>query len=50
MPIGNTAGCALMKMEDEANGKWYFKNITGKVLVGWGVGLLAYFIIDFFIR
>lgn len=50
LPIGNTAGYAFLKMEDEASGTWYLKHIAGKVLCGWAVGLTCYFIIDYFIR
>lgn len=50
LPIGNTAGYAFIRLEDEAAGKWYFKHIFTKVLAGWIVGLLAYFVIDYFIR
>lgn len=50
LPIGNTAGLALMKLEEDARGGWYFKHVTLKVLAGWIVGLLCYFIIDYFIR
>ena len=50
LPIGNTAGYAFLKLEEEASGKWYLKHIALKVLCGWAVGLAAYFIIDYFIR
>ena len=50
LPIGNTAGYAFLKLEDEASGTWYLKNICVKVLAGWAVGLITYFIIDYFIR
>lgn len=50
LPIGNTAGYAFLKLEDEASGTWYLKNIAWRVLAGWGVGLVTYFIIDYFIR
>lgn len=50
LPIGNTAGYAFMRLEDEATGTWYLKHIAGKVLAGWAVGLAAYFVIDYFIR
>lgn len=50
LPIGNTAGYAFLKLEEEASGKWYLKHIAFKVLCGWGVGLATYFVIDYFIR
>ncbi len=50
LPIGNTAGYAFLKMEEEASGTWYLKHIAGKVLCGWVVGLACYFVIDYFIR
>ena len=50
LPIGNTAGYAFLKLEEEASGKWYLKHIALKVLCGWAVGLAAYFVIDYFIR
>lgn len=50
LPIGNTAGYAFLKLENEASGTWYLKNIALKVLCGWAVGLAAYYVIDYFIR
>jgi len=49
LPIGNTAGYALMKSEDVGIW-WYFKNITWKVLLGWFVALGVYFLVDYFLR
>ncbi len=49
LPIGNTAGYALMKAEDVSIW-WYIKNITWKVLVGWFASLGIYFLVDFFLR
>ena len=46
LPIGNTAGYALMKAEDVSIW-WYMKNITWKVLVGWFVSLGIYFLVDY---
>lgn len=47
LPIGNTAGLAFLKLEEEASGTWYLKHIAGKVLAGWLVGMFAYFMIDY---
>ncbi len=49
LPIGNTAGYALLRAEDTTVW-WYFKHISGKVLLGWGAGLLTYFLVDMFLR
>lgn len=49
LPIGNTAGYALMKSEDVTIW-WYIKNITWKVLLGWFVALGVYFLVDYFLR
>ncbi len=49
LPIGNTAGYAFMKSED-ASIWWYVRNISLKVLLGWIASLVAYFIIDYFLR
>ena len=49
LPIGNTAGYALMKSEDVTIW-WYFKHITLKVLLGWFASLGIYFLIDYFLR
>lgn len=49
LPIGNTAGYALMRSED-MDMWWYVKNITWKVLLGWAVGLGVYFLVDFLWR
>lgn len=46
LPIGNTAGLAFLKMEEEATASWYLKHIAGKVLLGWLVGLAVYFLIQ----
>ncbi len=43
LPIGNTAGYALMRSED-MDMWWYVKHITGKVLIGWALGLAVYFL------
>ncbi len=48
LPIGNTAGYALMRSED-AGILWYLRNITFKVLLGWVAALVTYFIVDYFI-
>ncbi|MBR5395064.1 MAG: sodium:proton antiporter [Bacteroidaceae bacterium] len=49
LPIGNTAGYALMKAEDVSIW-WYFKHITVKVLFGWFCALIIYFLVDYFLR
>ncbi len=49
LPIGNTAGYALMKSEDVTIW-WYLKHITWKVLLGWFVSLGIYFLVDYFLR
>ena len=49
LPIGNTAGYALMKSEDVTIW-WYFKHITWKVLFGWFFALGIYFLVDYFLR
>lgn len=49
LSIGSTAGYALMKSENVSIW-WYFRHISGKVMVGWLAGLGVYFFIDSFIR
>ena len=49
LPIGSTAGYALMKSEDLGIW-WYFRHISGKVLLGWIAALITYFGVDFFLR
>lgn len=49
LPIGNTAGYALMKAEDVSMW-WYVKHISAKVLLGWLFALGVYFLVDFFLR
>ena len=49
LPIGNTAGYALMKSEDVTIW-WYLKHITLKVLLGWFCALGIYFLVDYFLR
>lgn len=44
LPIGNTAGYALMRTED-MDMWWYVKNVSLKVLLGWAAGLGVYFLI-----
>jgi hypothetical protein len=39
----------LMKSENVSIW-WYFRHISGKVMVGWLAGLGVYFFIDSFIR
>ena len=48
LPIGNTSGYALMRMEG-ATIWWYIRHVTLKVLAGWVVALAAYFAIVYFI-
>lgn len=45
LPIGNTAGYALMRTED-MDMWWYVKHVTVKVLLGWAAGLGVYFLIE----
>lgn len=49
LPIGSTAGYALMKSEDSSMW-WYFRHISGKVLLGWIAALITYFAVDYFLR
>lgn len=49
LPIGNVAGYAFMKAED-ASVLWYFRHITGKVLLGWIAALISYFVMDSLLR
>lgn len=46
LPIGSTAGYALLKTEDMGLW-WYFRHITGKVLMGWIAALVTYFGLDY---
>ncbi|MBQ8968980.1 MAG: sodium:proton antiporter [Bacteroidaceae bacterium] len=49
LPIGSTAGYALLKGEDTSIW-WYFRHISGKVLLGWIAALVTYFGVDLFLR
>lgn len=49
LPIGSTSGYALMKSEGVTIW-WYFRHISGKVLLGWLLGLGVYFLVDLLIR
>ena len=49
LPIGNTAGYALMKAEGVTIW-WYLRHITLKVLLGWLAALGIYFLVDYFLR
>lgn len=49
LPIGNTAGYALMKAEDVSIW-WYVRHVTLKVLIGWFCALGVYFLVDYFLR
>jgi Na+/H+ antiporter NhaD/arsenite permease-like protein len=49
LPIGCTAGYALLKSE-ETGIWWYFRHISGKVLMGWIAALVTYFGVDYFLR
>lgn len=44
LPIGNTAGYALLRMEQATIG-WYLRHVTLKVVAGWAVAVAAYFLI-----
>lgn len=45
LPIGSTAGLALMK-SDDVTVWWWLKTILPKVMCGWLAGLLLYFLIN----
>lgn len=49
LPIGCTAGYALIKSE-ESGIWWYFRHVSGKVLLGWIAALVTYFGVDYFLR
>ena len=49
LPIGNVSGFTLMKAE-EVSIAWYMRYIMLKVLLGWGVGLGVYFLVDLWLR
>ncbi len=49
LPIGSTSGFALMKSEG-VGFWWYVRLISGKVLLGWLLGLGTYFLVDLFMR
>ncbi len=49
LPIGSVAGYAFMKSEDISM-SWYFRKITGKVLLGWMFALVTYFMVDYLLR
>ena len=49
LPIGNVSGFTLMKAEDVSIA-WYARHIMPKVLLGWGVGLGVYFLVDLWLR
>ncbi len=49
LPIGSTAGYALLKSEDSGMW-WYFRHISMKVLLGWIASLVTYFGVDYFLR
>ncbi len=46
LPFGCTAGYALMRSED-VGVWWYFRHISGKVLMGWIAALVTYFAVDY---
>lgn len=48
LTFSSLAGYAYMRMEN-VSVKWYISNITGKVLIGWLLGLGAYFLMYTFI-
>ena len=45
LPIGSIAGYALMKNENVSIW-WYFRMMTGKVLLGWIAGLVIFFLMN----
>ena len=49
LPIGCTAGYALMKSEDTSVW-WYFRHISGKVVLGWIAALITYFGLDYVVN
>ena len=49
LPIGCTAGYALMRSEDMGMW-WYFRKISGKVLLGWIAALITYFGVDYIVN
>ena len=49
LPIGNVGGFTLMKAEDVSIA-WYIRHIMPKVLLGWGLGLGVYFLVDLWLR
>lgn len=49
LPIGSTAGYAFMKSEDSSMW-WYFRHVSGKVLIGWISALITYFFVDYLLR
>ncbi len=49
LPIGSTAGYALLKSEDMGMW-WYFRKISGKVLLGWIAALITYFGVDYIVN
>ena len=49
LPIGSTAGYALLKSEDSSMW-WYFRHVSGKVLMGWIAALVTYFGVDYFLN
>lgn len=49
LPIGCTAGYALLRSEDTSIW-WYFRHISGKVLLGWIAALVTYFGVNYFLR
>ena len=46
LPIGSTAGYAWLKSEDTGIW-WYFRHVSGKVLMGWIAALVTYFGVDY---
>lgn len=49
LPIGNVSGYVLMKAE-EVSVAWYVRHIMPKVLWGWLLGLVTYFMVDLWLR
>lgn len=46
--IGTMAGYAMMRTEG-TNMRWYLRHMSGKILAGWGVGLVVYLILTQYI-
>ena len=47
LSIGTMAGFALMKMENVSL-RWYIRHISGKILAGWAVGAIIFYLITIY--